>query len=303
MSDFDFFGAPPPFNLKGTPGGGVPPKNSESIGGNIDRVVDPPKIPKEPRKKVQKAKFHIEMPTDEEIRQEGIVRIHEGDEIGVSPKDWRPSWNPRKCSPYRRSLADNAKTVQAINAAVQTDLPAVTVHDREPGQDRRLNWDVVEADLVEFLSAGGTVSTFCRTAHISRRAVELRCDANPDFKAKVQRARELGTDALAAEALEIASTPKIVEETIEVYDKNDNLVSRSIRRGDNVHARKLAFNARMMLLEKWAPEKYGPKPLSEATGGMADKLRKARDRIRAANREAMKRRGKDLRKALEQSKA
>ena len=58
-----------------------------------------------------------------------------------------------------------------------------------------------------------------------------------------------------------------------------------MRVADNTYARKLAFQARMQLLEKWAPEKYGPNAKAEVSGGMAEKLRAARDRIRTKLKE------------------
>lgn len=88
-----------------------------------------------------------------------------------------------------------------------------------------------------------------------------------------------GYDAIAEDALTIASTPVQVEEITEAYDKNGNLTGRYVKKGDNVLSRKLAYQARMELLSKWNPEKYGAKVEVKTTGDMASAIAGARKRL------------------------
>ena len=88
-----------------------------------------------------------------------------------------------------------------------------------------------------------------------------------------------GYDAIAEDALTIASTPVNVEEVTEAYDKDGNLTGRYVKKGDNVLSRKLAYQARMELLSKWNPEKYGNKVEVKTTGDMATAIAGARKRL------------------------
>lgn len=148
-----------------------------------------------------------------------------------------------------------------------------------------LPWDEIEPDILNFVAAGGTVTAYCAASGLNRHAALKHQMLKPEFATALAEARKAGADALAAEALTIASTPMMTEERITVFDKNDEVVTRSVKVADNTYARKLAFQARMQLLEKWAPEKYGPNAKAEVSGGMAEKLRAARDRIRTKLKE------------------
>lgn len=76
---------PPEKLLKKAAGVGVPPKNFHESRGNIDQVVDPPKIHPDPCKnllpasptpvkgKYPRVSAMIKPPTEEELRAEGMV--------------------------------------------------------------------------------------------------------------------------------------------------------------------------------------------------------------------------------------
>lgn len=74
------------------------------------------------------------------------------------------------------------------------------------------------------------------------------------------RAREVGLDELAEEALEIADTPQEGEET------EDDGEKVKVKRGDMLGHRKLQVDTRKWLLSKLAPKKYGEKTSMELTG-------------------------------------
>lgn len=70
----------------------------------------------------------------------------------------------------------------------------------------------------------------------------------------IARARLIGFDAIAAEALRIADTPVIGEE---ITDSEDG---RTVKRADMLGHRKLQVETRLKLLAKWDPKRYGDRP-------------------------------------------
>lgn len=70
----------------------------------------------------------------------------------------------------------------------------------------------------------------------------------------IARARLIGFDAIAAEALQIADTPLIGEE---ITDSEDG---RTVKRADMLGHRKLQVETRLKLLAKWDPKRYGDRP-------------------------------------------
>ena len=103
------------------------------------------------------------------------------------------------------------------------------------------------------ISEGEGLKTMCREDGMPGwRTVYDWIQKYPEFAAAMERARELGADAIAAECLEIADTPLEGEERIE---KDDGRIE--IKRGDMLGHRKLQIDTRLKLLAKWHPKKYG----------------------------------------------
>jgi hypothetical protein len=75
-----------------------------------------------------------------------------------------------------------------------------------------------------------------------------------ELSESIARARLIGFDAIAAEALQIADTPVIGEE---ITDSEDG---RTIKRADMLGHRKLQVETRLKLLAKWDPKRYGDRP-------------------------------------------
>ena len=320
---------------------GVPtPKIFKKIEGNVDRVVAPPKIHSEPRKKlhtqsepeakekiaITDAKTHLQgkqnrkegegllehpkrlsstilPPSEEKLRAEGLLVEDENDPRRTDK--WRPEWRPRLKHPGKRGVDNNRAAIQLIESKIQVskpdvlDLREVSANVVRGKHSHKGDWKKIEDDIVEHIASGGTMASYANASGLSYWSISNRMKLHPDFNARVGEARRMGADALAAEALRIASTPCMTEEYITVYDKNDNVVTKSVKRSDNTYARKLAFQARMQILEKWAPEKYGPNAKPEETGGMAEKLRMARERIRKDYRAAKREDRAILRKLKE----
>jgi hypothetical protein len=85
-------------------------------------------------------------------------------------------------------------------------------------------------------------------------------EGDPDFAARFARARDIGFDAIAHEALEIADTPQIGHRTEESGDSVKTVTE------DMLGHRKLQIETRLKLLAKWSPKKYGDKQSVELTG-------------------------------------
>jgi hypothetical protein len=112
----------------------------------------------------------------------------------------------------------------------------------------------VAEELIEWLASGQTLRAFCRLPDKpSWRAIYDWIDANDEFASRIARARDLGADAIAEEALSIADTT--VEGVVLTTDDKGTKVVR----GDMLGHRKLQVDTRLKLLAKWNPGKYGDK--------------------------------------------
>lgn len=82
-------------------------------------------------------------------------------------------------------------------------------------------------------------------------------DNREGFSAHYTRARDIGLDALADEAIEIADTPMIGEKR-KVKGTGDT-AEVEVTTGDMVERARLRVEARKWYLSKLAPKKYGDK--------------------------------------------
>lgn len=109
--------------------------------------------------------------------------------------------------------------------------------------------------ICEWIAEGRPLREFCREeGNPAWRTVYGWLEANPDFQARFTRAREIGADAIAAEALAIADTPMEGVRT-EIGGKDG---PKEVRE-DMLGHRKLQVETRLKLLAKWFPQKYGEK--------------------------------------------
>jgi hypothetical protein len=133
--------------------------------------------------------------------------------------------------------------------------------------------------LCAYLAQGGMMLLFAKRLGLNRGTLSAWCSKDPEWKAAVAKAREQGVDALAEEALAMATDPLMVEDIYERYDNDGNLLSKDVKKGDAVYARKLAVSTRLDLLKKWAPEKYGDKVEAKTDSSLASRILAARNRI------------------------
>lgn len=116
--------------------------------------------------------------------------------------------------------------------------------------------------IIEWVSVGKPLREFCRLEGSPPwRTVYSWLEAEEGFAARFARARLMGADAIAEQALEIADTPLEGVRT-EVDDKGTKTVHE-----DMLGHRRLQVDTRLKLLAKWFPQKYGEKL---AVGGADD---------------------------------
>ena len=120
----------------------------------------------------------------------------------------------------------------------------------------------IAAEICARLSEGEPLRVICRDSHMPAwRTVYDWMRANPEFATRIARARELGYDAIAEEALEIADTPR---EGVRIEESDKDGAKRV--RDDMLGHRKLQVETRLKLLAKWSPKKYGDK-IDVTSGG------------------------------------
>lgn len=110
----------------------------------------------------------------------------------------------------------------------------------------------IKTQICERISDGEPLRVICREPGMpSWRTVYLWREEDPEFAALIARAREIGFDAIAEDALLIANTP------CEGIKYEDGPMGSKQVREDMLGHRKLQIETRLKLLAKWSPKKYG----------------------------------------------
>lgn len=207
----------------------------------------------------------------------------------LSPVEWRDEWKQRK-KPNGRGMANNREEVEAVWAKMDETLPEVPYLGR-------LERTPELADLIiRYTMAGGTLSRFAVQLGVDYGQLYYWLSKDPELMQRWKDAKRIGVDAMAENALRVASEPIMQAETMESYDREGNLVQRAVKRYDNVYARKLAFQARCWVLSKWAPDKYGEKIERGDTDSRAARILAARKRLARETREARREANRQLAK-------
>lgn len=119
--------------------------------------------------------------------------------------------------------------------------------------------------IIAGLSAGTPLTVICRgEAMPSDSTVRNWMDADPEFYAAIARAREVGFDAIALDALAIIDEePERVITVTEGERSSERIDSAGVQRAKN------RAELRLKLLAKWDPKRYGDKlDLSSSDGTM-----------------------------------
>lgn len=124
-----------------------------------------------------------------------------------------------------------------------------------------MNHAAIKEEICNRIAEGEPLRQICRDLHMPNwRTVYLWIEDDEEFATRFARARELGFDAIAEEALEISNTPVLGEET------EDDGERVKVKRSDMLGHRKLQVETRLKLLAKWSPKKYGDKQHVELSG-------------------------------------
>ena len=123
--------------------------------------------------------------------------------------------------------------------------------------------DSVANEIVERISEGEPLRAICRELHMpSWRSVYTWIDTYPDFASRIAHAREVGYDAIAEEALQIANTPEVG-----ITEESGPLGVKTTK-SDMLGHRKLQIETRLKLLAKWSPKKYGDRQAIDLGGSV-----------------------------------
>lgn len=177
----------------------------------------------------------------------------------------------RKGPKEKRTLAGTKAIRESIDLKYEAKRPEVMAVTRMTPEAAQ--------NALEWCRSGGTVAQWAVKAGVTKQAVNHYLHVH--HREELAEARKAGADALAEEAMEIASNPLMLEETLETEDGSGR-VTKTVKRADAVQARKLAVWTRLELLKVWDPERYGNKIQVDASGSMLEALAAARKRIAPA---------------------
>jgi hypothetical protein len=110
--------------------------------------------------------------------------------------------------------------------------------------------------IVAWIAQGKPLREFCRQNDLAWSTVYDRLAAQPEFSVRFTRARSIGADAIAEQALEIADTP--IQGVRTETTTGEDGATKEVRE-DMLGHRKLQVETRLKLLAKWFPQKYGDK--------------------------------------------
>lgn len=108
--------------------------------------------------------------------------------------------------------------------------------------------------ICKHIAEGGALKPFLRQPGMPNWSTVYAWIAEkPDFAERMELARQMGADAIAEEAMEIADT---TQEGVRTETSEDG--HKEVRE-DMLGHRKLRVWTRLQLLAKWHPKKYGTK--------------------------------------------
>ena len=192
---------------------------------------------------------------------------------------WSPRWKPRKrpVGSHRGRMAQR-KAIAAVEEAMFSFGHLLENLPRDPETGHVLKTDELLLATLAAVSQGVPLSRVATALGVTRHTLRSWVMA-PGWRERYDRAREESYDAIAEEALLLASDPVEMEEVYENYDAQGNLVNRAVKKGDATYARKLAVQTRLELLKKWAPDRYGEKVTVKTDVSLSARILAARRRV------------------------
>ena len=111
-------------------------------------------------------------------------------------------------------------------------------------------------EICNRIAEGEPLRPICRDKKIAWRTVYHWLEDHKDFAERFAKARDIGYDAIAEEALEIADDG--TNDWMERLDKDGEHAGYEFNK-EHVQRSKLRIETRLKLLAKWNPKKYGDK--------------------------------------------
>lgn len=115
-------------------------------------------------------------------------------------------------------------------------------------------------EICDWIASGRTLASYCREHGPNRQTIYNWLVEQPDFRTRLDVAREVGFDNIADEMMEISNTPQAGVE-VEESDKGTKTKTK-----DMIDHRRLQIYTREKLLAVWCPKRYGPRSLTEISG-------------------------------------
>lgn len=115
----------------------------------------------------------------------------------------------------------------------------------------------IKTAICERIANGEPLKPICREEGMpSFHTIYNWIDKDAKFAARMEKAREMGADAIADGILEIADDAR--NDWVERLDNEQVPIGYQLN-GDHVQRSKLRIETRLKLLAKWHPKKYGDK--------------------------------------------
>jgi hypothetical protein len=131
---------------------------------------------------------------------------------------------------------------------------------RPPGTPVYANKEAIKKQLVGWMSEGKTLREFCRKEEMPVYATIYDwLEEDAEFSARFARARDMGHDAIAEDALRIADSIFLGKKVVTHSGGSEDEDTMTVTEEDSVQHRKLQIETRLKLLAKWNPKKYGEK--------------------------------------------
>lgn len=126
------------------------------------------------------------------------------------------------------------------------------VAERKPGRLMPFSQAILD-EICDGLAKGVPLTVMCKPDRMPDPSTVWKWrEDDPKVFQAIARARQIGFDAISEDVLRIADTP---QEGVETTTEDDGSVSE--KRGDMLGHRKLQVDARLKLLAKWDPKRYG----------------------------------------------
>lgn len=162
--------------------------------------------------------------------------------------------------PPKRATAAQKPKAKAKGASTPAKAPEAPKKMGAPKGSGSKYTEELADTICDLVSNGVNLRAVCRMEGMpSWRTVYNWVIERPEFASRLARARELGYDALAEEALEISNTPHMGQKKVFSSGAEEGEDSMTVTEEDMLGHRKLQIETRLKLLAVWDPKRYGNK--------------------------------------------